>query len=79
MITRQWLSYLPKIQTTSFQYRHLRVMHYGDGLAVVSSIFVVDAMIDGSKFEPKTQSSTYGRNAPAGGRWSRATPCDQKS
>jgi len=55
-ITRraEWLTGLARTQTKAFRYENLKVTQYGDALAVVSAIFVVDAMIDGQALTPVT-------------------------
>ena len=50
----QWLDALPRMQTKQFQYKHLKVVHYGPSEAVVSAIILVDAVMDGRPFPPET-------------------------
>lgn len=51
----QWLAALGRIETKRFVYEHLKVVHYGPSVAVVSSIFRVDAIKDGQPWAaPKT-------------------------
>ena len=51
----EWLANIGKMETKSFAYQHLKVDHYGKSVAVVSSIFRVDAMLNGKPFGgPKT-------------------------
>ena len=51
----QWLAALPRIETKQFRYVHLKVIHYGPSLAVVSAIFRIDAIMDGQPWAaPKT-------------------------
>jgi ketosteroid isomerase-like protein len=50
----EWQATLPKIQTKQFRYEHLKVVHYGKTLAVVSAVFIVDADFEGHPFTPKT-------------------------
>jgi len=46
----QWLSNLTGVEVTQFSYKHLKVIHYGSTLAVVSSIFFSDAVKNGVSF-----------------------------
>jgi len=46
----QWLSNLVGVETKQFSYKHLKVVHYGPTLAVVSSIFFSDAVKNGVPF-----------------------------
>jgi ketosteroid isomerase-like protein len=51
----QWLAALARIETKRFQYQHLKVVHYGRSLAVVSAVFRIDAVMDGQPWAaPKT-------------------------
>jgi ketosteroid isomerase-like protein len=51
----EWLAAGANMDTKSFAYQHLKVDHYGKSVAVVSSIFRVDAMLNGKPFGgPKT-------------------------
>src|SRR5580765_4800942 len=51
----QWLSSLSRIEATRFGYQHLKVVHYGKSLAVVSAVFRTEAVIDGKPWPaPKT-------------------------
>jgi len=51
----QWLAALARIETKQFAYKHLKVVHYGPSVAVVSSIFRIDAVMDGQPWPaPKT-------------------------
>ena len=64
----QWLAALARIETKQFRYVHLKVIHYGPSLAVVSAIFRIDAVMDGSPWAaPKTSCiDVWGKR---GGRW----------
>src|SRR5947207_8728839 len=46
----QWLSNLTGVEMKQFSYKHLKVIHYGSTLAVVSSIFFSDAVKNGVSF-----------------------------
>ena len=51
----QWLAALGRIETKRFAYKHLKVVHYGPSVAVVSSILLIDAVLDGQPWAaPKT-------------------------
>ena len=54
----QWLSALSKIETTQFRYEHLKVVHYGTSVAVVSAVLVVDALRDGQPWPAPTTAVT---------------------
>ena len=43
----QWLSAASRIETKQFRYEHLKVVHYGKSLAVVSAVLITDALVDG--------------------------------
>jgi ketosteroid isomerase-like protein len=49
-----WLGALKRLDTKSFRYEHLRVIAYGESLALVTAIFVVDATTNGQPFPPVT-------------------------
>ena len=63
----QWLSALPRIETKQFRYEHLKVVHYGPSLAVVSAVFVVDAVMDGRPFASITAVTDVWEKR--GGKW----------
>jgi len=63
----QWLAALPRIETKQFRYEHLKVVHYGVSLAVVSAVFVVDAVMDGRTFAPVTAVTDVWEKR--GGKW----------
>ena len=64
----QWLSALSRIETTQFRYAHLKVVHYGTSLAVVSAVLVIDAVMDGQPWPaPKTAVTDVWEKR--GGKW----------
>ena len=63
----QWLSALPAIETKQFRYEHLKVVRYGPSLAVVSAVFIVDAVMDGRPFAPVTAVTDVWEKR--GGKW----------
>lgn len=63
----QWLATVTKIETKQFRYAHQKVVHYGGTLAVVSAVFVMDAVLDGRPFSPK--SAVIDVWEKRGGRW----------
>ena len=50
----QWLSNLTGFEMKQFRYTHLKVVHYGPSLAVVSALFITDTVVNGVPFPPKT-------------------------
>jgi ketosteroid isomerase-like protein len=46
----EWLANSAKMDTKSFEYQHVKVDHFGKSIAVVSSIFVIDAATNGKPF-----------------------------
>ena len=50
----EWLTALPRMNTKTFRYEHLKVVHYSPSLAVVSALIIMDALMDGRPFPPVT-------------------------
>jgi ketosteroid isomerase-like protein len=75
----QWLSALSRIETKQFRYEHLKVVHYGSSLAVVSAVFVVDAVMDSHTFSPITAVTDVWEKR--GGKWQVVTdtPCARRN
>jgi ketosteroid isomerase-like protein len=64
----QWLSTLSRIETAQFRYEHLKVVHYGKTLAVVSAVLVFDAVIDGRPW-PGPTTAVIDVWEKRGGKW----------
>lgn len=64
----EWLAALQKIQTKRFSYQHLKVVHYGKTLAVVSSVFRIDAEMDGQPW-PAPKTACIDVWEKRGGKW----------
>jgi ketosteroid isomerase-like protein len=64
----EWLAALSRIQTKRFQHQHLKVLHYGQTVAVVSAVLRIDAEMDGQPWPaPKTAVTDVWEKR--GGKW----------
>ena len=64
----EWLANLAKVETKQFSYQHLKVIHYGRSLAVASSVFRMDAVMDGRPW-PAPKTALIDVWEKRGGRW----------
>jgi ketosteroid isomerase-like protein len=64
----EWLANLAKVETKQFSYQHLKVVRYGRNLAVASSVFRMDAVMDGRPW-PAPKTALIDVWEKRGGRW----------